>query len=82
MSAATLDPSGCVLVPLERLRVLEALEAEMHTKKTAEDHDADRFKMLRERDKANPSAVTKRTMKQLIQVIPIFCAIYWFSKIA
>lgn len=60
---SAVDASGCVLVPLERLRALEALEAEMQSKKTAEEHDADRFKMLRERDKANPSSVTKRTMK-------------------
>jgi hypothetical protein len=48
---------------LERLRALEALEAEMLTKKTAEEHDADRFKMLRERDKADPEAVAKRALK-------------------
>ena len=57
------DASGCVLVPLERLRALEALEAEIASRKTAEEHDADRLKRLRERDKTNPSAVTKRTMK-------------------
>jgi hypothetical protein len=60
---SAVDVSGCVLVSLERLRALEALEAEMVTKKTAEEHDADRLRMLREHDKANPSAVTKRTMK-------------------
>jgi hypothetical protein len=60
---STTDPSGSVLISLERLRALEALEAAMKTKKTAEEHDADRFLMLRERDKANPAAVTKRTMK-------------------
>jgi len=63
MSAAALDPSGCVLVPLERLRALEALEAEMHTKKTAEEHDAERFRMLRERDKADPESHVKRSLK-------------------
>jgi hypothetical protein len=60
---SAVDVSGCVLVPLERLRALEALEAEMLTKKTAEEHDADRFKMLRERDKADPEAVAKRALK-------------------
>jgi len=57
------DASGCVLVPLERLRALEALEAELKLKKTAEEHDADRFKMLRERDKANPELASKRALK-------------------
>jgi len=60
---STTDPSGSVLISLERLRALEALEAAMKTKKTAEEHDADRFKMLRERDKANPAMATKRAMK-------------------
>lgn len=60
---SAIDASGCVLVPLERLRALEAIEAEMQSKKTAEEHDADRFKMLRERDKADPEAVAKRALK-------------------
>ena len=60
---SVVDASGCVLVPLERLRALEALEAELQSKKTAEEHDADRFKMLRERDKANPEQATKRALK-------------------
>ena len=62
MSAAA-DSSGCVLVPIDRLRALEALEAEMQSRKTAEEHDADRFKMLRERDKAHPQAAAKRALK-------------------
>jgi hypothetical protein len=60
---SAVDVSGCVLVPIERLRALEALETEMLTKKTAEEHDADRFKMLRERDKANPELASKRALK-------------------
>jgi hypothetical protein len=60
---SAVDASGCVLVPLERLRALEALEATIAERKTAEEHEADRLKKLRERDKADPSAVTKRTMK-------------------
>jgi hypothetical protein len=62
-AAATTEAEGFVLVPLERLRALEAMEAELHRRKTAEEHDADRFKMLRERDKASPEAHAKRTMK-------------------
>jgi len=61
MEAIT-DLSGFTLVPTERLRELEALEAEISKKKTAEEHDADRFKMLRERDKANPEKHVQRTM--------------------
>lgn len=60
---SAVDVSGCVLVPIERLRALEALEAELALRKTAEEHDADRFKMLRERDKANPELATKRALK-------------------
>ncbi len=60
---SAVDASGCVLVPLERLRALEALEAELQSKKTVEEHDADRFQMLRERDKANPEQAAKRALK-------------------
>jgi hypothetical protein len=60
---SAVDASGCVLVPLERLRALEALEATIAERKTAEEHDADRFKMLRERDKANPELASKRALK-------------------
>ena len=51
---SAVDASGCVLVSVERLRALEALEHKS---------DTERLKALRERDKANPSAVTKRTKK-------------------
>lgn len=61
--AAVTDISGYVLVPIERLQMLETLEAEMKLRKTAEEHDADRFKMLRERDKTNPDGHSKRNAK-------------------
>lgn len=58
-----MDTEELVTIPISRLRRLEELEAEMALLKTAAEHDADRLKILRERDKANPSAVTKRTLK-------------------
>lgn len=36
----TVDASGCVLVPLERLRALEALEAEMPARITKAKEEA------------------------------------------
>lgn len=56
-------PTNTVTISLERLKELEALEAAAKIKKTIEEYDAERLKILREKDKANPSAVTKRTMK-------------------
>lgn len=52
-----------VTISESRLRELEALEAELSIRKTAEQHDADRFKMLRERDKANPEKHAERSLK-------------------
>lgn len=60
----SVDPSGCVLVPIERLRALEALEAEIPTivAKAKAEANAERFAALRARDAADPVAHTKRTM--------------------
>jgi len=69
---SVVDASGCVFIPLERLRALEALEMEMLTKKTAEEHDTDRFQMLRERDKANPEQAAKRALNRLSRA-PFVC---------
>jgi hypothetical protein len=59
------DISGCVIVSIERLRALEALEAELPTiiAKARESANAERFASLRERDASNPEEHTKRTMK-------------------
>jgi hypothetical protein len=58
------DLSGCVLVPIERLRALEALEADIPNiiTKAKEEANTERFAMLRARDAADPEAHTKRTM--------------------
>ena len=65
MSAAALDPSGCVLVPLERLRALEALEADIPSliAKAKDEANAERFATLRARDAANPEAHLKRNLE-------------------
>lgn len=62
---SAVDVSGCVLVPIERLRALEALEAEMPARiaKAKEEAHAERFAALRARDAADPEAHTKRTME-------------------
>lgn len=61
---SAVDASGCVLVPLERLRTLEALEADIPNllAKAKEEAHAERLAALRARDAANPDAHTKRTM--------------------
>lgn len=59
------DISGCVLVPLERLRELEALEAslpEMITKAKV-DGNKERFAMLHEKDKEHPEGAKERYKK-------------------
>lgn len=55
-SAVATDISGCVLVPLERLRALEALEAELPTiiEKAKQDRDKERLAALDEKRKLNP----------------------------
>lgn len=65
MSAAISDPSGCVLVPLERLRALEALEAEMPARiaKAKEERDKERFAALHEREKMNPEPHRKKVLE-------------------
>lgn len=54
-SASAEDVSGgFVTISVERLRALEAM---------AKSYDAERFRILREKDKANPEAHAKRTQK-------------------
>ena len=52
-----------VTIPESRLKELEAIEAKLSKHKTAEEYDAERFKMLRERDKADPKVANKRALK-------------------
>ena len=58
------DISGCVLVPLERLRALEALEAgipEMLAKARVE-ANRERFDKLHAERKADPAAYSKKVL--------------------
>jgi hypothetical protein len=48
------DISGCVLVPLERLRALEALEEKVSEQRNQ------RLNALREKDKADPEPHKKK----------------------
>jgi len=59
----TVDASGCVLISLERLRALEALEAELPTRiaKAKKEAHAERFAALRARDAEDPEAHKKRS---------------------
>ena len=64
-SATATDLSGgFVWVAAERLRALEALEAEIPAiiAKAKEEANAERFAALRARDKEDPAAHVKRTM--------------------
>ena len=61
MSDAAQPPT--ITIPLARFKELEGLETNVVNKKTAEEYDAERFRILRERDKADPSRITKRTKK-------------------
>ena len=65
MSAAALDPSGCVLVPLERLRALEALVADIPSliAKAKDERDKERFAALHEREKMNPEPHRKKVLE-------------------
>ena len=56
MSAPS-DISGCVLVPLERLRALEALEAKVSEQRNQ------RLSVLREKEKANPEPHKKKVLE-------------------
>ena len=65
---SALDICGCVLVPVERLRALEALEAsvpEMLAKARA-DRDKERFAVLHEKDKENPEGAKERYKKHYV----------------
>jgi len=59
------DLSGCVLVPLERLRALEALEASLPEllAKAKADRDKERFAMLREKQKADSEPHKKKVLE-------------------
>ena len=60
---SAIDASGCVLVPIERLRALEALEADIPNllAKAKEEAHAERLAALRARDAADPAAHVKRS---------------------
>jgi len=51
------DLSGCVLVPIERLRALEALEAKIKESRN------ERLLLLREKEKANPEPHKKKVLE-------------------
>ncbi|NBW58011.1 hypothetical protein EBR43_09595 [bacterium] len=60
---SNVDMSGCVLVPIERLRALEALEADIPNviAKAKEEANAERFAALRARDLSDPAGHAKRS---------------------
>lgn len=62
-SAAATDLSGFSIVPTERLRALEALEAELPAiiEKAKEEAHKERFAALRARDAVDPEAHRRRT---------------------
>ena len=59
------DISGCVSVPVERLRALEALEAGLPAMLAGAkaDRDKERFAMLQEKEKANPDPHKKKVLE-------------------
>jgi len=65
MASTAIDISGCVLVPIERLRALEALEAELPTllAKAKSERDKERFAALREKQAANPEPHKKKVLE-------------------
>jgi hypothetical protein len=54
---SAVDASGCVLVPIERLRALEALETKV------KDSRKDRLVLLREKEKADPEPHKKKVLE-------------------
>lgn len=56
----TPQPPLTVTISLERLKELEAAA---NGKKSIEEYNAERFRILHEKDKADPSRITKRTKK-------------------
>jgi hypothetical protein len=54
-----------VIVPLERLKKLEALEADLPNiiAKAKKDRDAERFALLQEKQKANPEPHKKKILE-------------------
>ena len=66
MSAVTVDASGCVLVPIERLRALEALEAEMPSivAKAKLDRDKEKLEALHAKRKADPKTYAQKTLEK------------------
>jgi hypothetical protein len=59
------DLSGCVLVPIERLRALEALEASLPhiIEKAKVERDKEKLQMLRDKEKANPEPHRKKVLE-------------------
>lgn len=64
-SAVATDLSGFSVIPTERLRALEALEAELPAllEKAKQDRDRERLSVLRSRYKEDPKSVSARTAK-------------------
>lgn len=63
---SAVDVSGCVLVPLERLRALEALEADIPNmlEKVRKETDKERLARLHEKAKANPKEASQKALKR------------------
>lgn len=65
MSVADATSSNeMITIPIERLKALEALEADLPNiiAKAKKDHDNERFKMLHEKEKANPEPHRKKVL--------------------
>jgi hypothetical protein len=60
------DLSGCVLVPIERLRALETLEAEIPAmlEKVKIERDKERLLMLHKKAKENPKEASEKALKR------------------
>lgn len=63
---AAADVSGCVLVTIERLRALEALEAEIPTmlEKVKTESDKERLARLHEKARENPKEASEKALKR------------------
>jgi len=59
------DLSGCVLVPIERLRALESLEASLPDiiEKAKAERDKEKLQILRDKEKANPEPHRKKVLE-------------------
>jgi hypothetical protein len=66
MASTAIDISGCILVPIERLRALEALEAELPTllAKAKAERDKEKLEALHAARKANPQEYSKKVLEK------------------